>query len=85
MGQCHKIRLKLFSIKKNFTLISSYLNSYIDNFKDLTPRQIFTREKERIAGINYRMQAKVDEILTICEKSHSVLYYLKKQIDYYLR
>jgi predicted DNA-binding protein len=80
----YKIRLKLFSIKKNFTLISAHLNSHINNFKDLTPRQIFARERERIAGINNRMQVKVDEILIICKKSHSVLYYLKRQVAYYL-
>ena len=80
----YKIRLKLFLIKKNFILISAHLNNYIANFKDLTPRQIFARERERIAGINNRMQAKVNEILIICEKSHSVLYYLKKQVARHL-
>ena len=80
----YKMHLKFFLIKKNFMLISSYLNAYIDYFKDLTPRQIFAREREIIAGINNRMQAKVDEILTICEKSHNVIYYLKRQIAYHL-
>jgi predicted DNA-binding protein len=80
----YKMHLKFFLIKKNFTLMSTHLNDHINYFKDLTPRQIFAHERERIAGINNRMQAKVDEILTICEKSHSVLYYLKRQVAHHL-